>query len=320
MRKVNILITAAGGDIGANIINILSQQKDANLCLVGTDLSKNIFSIDKLDKFYEVCRSNDINYKKRILEIIQKNSIEIVIPVSEPEIMWFNNNMSIFIELNIKVLINNKNIIDSFFNKLETSIKLNKIDVKTPKTFLFSEFNNQLNFPLILKSNYSINSKDIYRIENEQQLKYLKISIEEHKNYIIQEYLGSISEEYTTCIYKNKNKVDVISFKRKLTGGMTSVAVISNESKLYEYALSIANSYDLKGSINIQSRKVENDFYIFEINPRLSSTVYIRDHFGFKDVLWWINDISNEAVLNTAQSKIDFQGTAILGYKYKFFE
>ena len=176
MRKVNILITAAGGDIGANIINILSQQKDANLCLVGTDLSKNIFAIDKLDKFYEVCRSNDINYKKRILDIIQKNSIEIVIPVSEPEIIWFNNNMSIFIELNIKVLINNKNIIDSFFNKLETSIKLNKIDVKTPKTFLFSEFNNQLNFPLILKSNYSINSKDIYIIENEQQLKYLKIS------------------------------------------------------------------------------------------------------------------------------------------------
>ena len=30
--------------------------------------------------------------------------------------------------------------------------------------------------------------------------------------------------------------------------------------------------------------------YVFEINPRFSSTVRFRDLFGFKDVLWVLED------------------------------
>ena len=317
--KLNILITAAGGDIGGNIINILSEQKDKELFIVGTDLNENIFALDKVDRFYQVDKIDSLNYKKQILRIIEENSIEVVVPVSEKEILWFNENRNIFDALKIKVLINNRNIIDSFLNKLETSIELNNLSVKTPKTFLFSEFKNQLKFPLILKSMYSIKTKDIYIINNQNQLEYLKTSIGSHDDYIIQQYIGSLDDEYTTSVYKNKNKFEVITFKRKLTGGMTSFATICNEEKLREYSLKIANSFNLEGSINIQSRKLGNDFYIFEINPRFSSTVYIRDHFGFKDVLWWINDINDDNIFNIEQNNIDLNGSAVLGYQYKFF-
>ena len=73
--KLNILITAAGGDIGGNIINILSEQKDKELFIVGTDLNKNIFALDKVDRFYQVERTDSLNYKKQILRIIEENSI-----------------------------------------------------------------------------------------------------------------------------------------------------------------------------------------------------------------------------------------------------
>ena len=33
----------------------------------------------------------------------------------------------------------------------------------------------------------------------------------------------------------------------------------------------------------------KNKSTIFEINPRLSSTVMMRYKLGFKDCLWWIN-------------------------------
>ena len=36
-------------------------------------------------------------------------------------------------------------------------------------------------------------------------------------------------------------------------------------------------------------RKTKRGFIPFEINPRLSSTVYFRHFFGFKDVEWWID-------------------------------
>ncbi len=319
MNRLNILVTAVGGDIGGNIINILSQQKEVQLSIIGTDLKENVFNIDKIDKFYQVNRIDHSAFNQQILQIVEENNIDIIVPVSENEIIWFNENRQLFKHLKLEVLINNPKIINTFLNKLDTSTELTNIDVLTPKTFLFSKYTSQLEFPLILKSTYSINGKDIYVISSQNQLDYLKISIDNHNDYIIQQYIGSIDDEYTTTVYKDKNRFEVITFKRKLTGGMTSFATIANEEVLIEYAKKIAESFDLDGSINIQSRKVDNQFYIFEINPRFSSTVFIRDHFEFQDVLWWINDISEKVIFNLHSEKVKSFGNAILGYQYKFF-
>lgn len=319
MKTFNILITSSGGDIGANIVNILVQnQQDVKFNIIATDISENIFILDKVNKFYQVPTTNNVNYKDKILQIIKENCIEIIIPVSEKEIYWFCNNIFLFNTLNIKVLINKKNIIDSFLNKLSTNELLNKISVRTPKTYLLNMFENQLNFPLIVKSNYSLNSKALYITTTQQQLDYLKNFLKPQNEYIVQEYIGTINDEYTTAVYNSNNKFEVISFKRNLTGSMTSFARISNEEKLNQYAKQIASYIKLQGSINIQSRKIQDDFYIFEINPRISSTVFIRDHFGFQDLLWWLEDILN---LNIIREKKDIQsnGSAILGYQYKFF-
>jgi len=320
MKRINILITALGGDIGGNILNILLQQNSVELNIIGTDIRENIFSIDKVNKFYKVNRIDHPSFEQKILKIVEENSVDFIIPVSENEIIWFNKNRDLFEHLNLKILINNSKIINTFLNKLETSIELDKINVLTPKTFLFSEYISQLPFPIILKSLYSINSKEIYIISDQAQLDHLKISVKTHKNYIIQQYIGSIDDEYTTTVYRDKNKLEVITFKRKLTGGMTSFATISNEETITNYAKKIAKSFNLEGSINIQSRKINNQFYIFEINPRFSSTVFIRDYFGFQDVLWWLKNFSTNDMFNAGNKKIKSNGSAVLGYQYKFFD
>lgn len=317
MKNLNILITAAGGDIGGNIINILSQQKNVKLSIIGTDIKEHIFSIDKLDKFYKIERTNHPDFHKQIMQVIEENNINIIIPVSENEIIWFNANKTFF--TNINIMINNIVIIETFLNKFKTSHELNKINIQTPKTYLFSEYNNQLKFPLILKSSYSIQSKEIHIIINQSQLEYMKMSILNHENYIIQEYIGSTDEEYTTAVYRDSTKLEVITFKRKLTGGMTSDAIICHEEILQQYAKTIAINFNLNGSINIQSRKFENQFYIFEINPRFSSTIAIRDYFGFQDLLWWINDISAD-IFKLQNIHVSTQGRAVLGYQYKYFD
>ena len=47
-----------------------------------------------------------------------------------------------------------------------------------------------------------------------------------------------------------------------------------------------ADYIDLNGSINIQLRKSMNRIAIFEINPRFSSTVFMRSLVDFNDLLW----------------------------------
>ena len=93
---------------------------------------------------------------------------------------------------------------------------------------------------------------------------------------IIQEYIGSDSEEYTTGVFSDGRKVSSITFRRKLGfGGLPVEAVLVDEPFIKNMALYIAEATGLIGSINIQTRRMAdgNIFVPFEINPRLSSTL-----------------------------------------------
>ena len=48
----------------------------------------------------------------------------------------------------------------------------------------------------------------------------------------------------------------------------------------------LANLIDLNGCINIQLKILKGVPKIFEINPRLSSTVYMRHELGFNDLVY----------------------------------
>ena len=62
-------------------------------------------------------------------------------------------------------------------------------------------------------------------------------------------------------------------------------------------ANNIANLTDLRGSINLQVRKNDDGEYLpFEINPRLSSTLAFRHHFGFEDLKWWIDSMFGSSI------------------------
>ena len=56
----------------------------------------------------------------------------------------------------------------------------------------------------------------------------------------------------------------------------------------------VAEQLDLIGSMNIQLRLTADGPRIFEINPRFSSTVYMRNLIGFSDVIWSVKDTLNE--------------------------
>jgi carbamoyl-phosphate synthase large subunit len=318
MKSVNILVTAVGGDIGTNVINILTQQTKVNFNIFATDINNKVFSQNKLKKFFQVERATHKSYKNQIKKIVLDEQIEIILPLNENEIFWFDKHIKFFDKLKVKVLINNSIIINTFLDKLKTSNALNNISIKTPKTYMLNKYKNQLSFPLIIKALSSITSKNIYIIKNKNELELIQKILDDKEKYLIQEYIGSIDEEYTTTVYKNENTTKVITFHRQLTGGMTSHAVIKPEKKLEKYAKKIANEFNLNGSINIQSRKVDGTFYIFEINPRLSSTVFIRNYFGFNDLLWWISDSMNLNLIKE-DIKVKKQGEALIGYTYSFF-
>jgi carbamoyl-phosphate synthase large subunit len=104
--------------------------------------------------------------------------------------------------------------------------------------------------------------------------------------YVIQEFLREEDQEYTCCVFKTPDMGEPysIALKRKLLNGTTISAEVVFDDLLSGLCEEISCRFPMEGSLNVQVRKKNDIPYVFEINPRYSSTSYIRAICGFNDV------------------------------------
>ncbi len=321
LDKINILTTGIGDDIGANVARILQEQNYFRPYLIGTDIKYFSWGQFFVDKFFIVPQAKSPEYFAKIEKIIKKYKIHCIIPCSIPEISFFSKNLSFFERrYNVKILINNPHIIEIFLDKYKTFKFLNKLRIPTPQTFLLGNIKKEqfknLKYPVIVKPIQGSGSKEIFIISSYKELIYFTLwQKKDLSRFIVQEYLDD-NEEYTCCLYQNTNRREFIAFKRNLECGKTNYAKPVKVPELEAIAYKIGDNIKLEGSLNIQARKYRNVYYIFEINPRLSSTIYIRYKLGFEDVLWWLSDLTN--LFYVKSKKISYNTVAILGHNYFF--
>ena len=286
MDKPIILISAIYGDIGCSAVRSL---REVAKKIVGCDMKPYSPVSHLVDKFYEAPAATDTaNYMAFLRKVIIREKVDFFLPVSETEIEVLNIQRKELESLGVRLLLNNRNIIDTFLDKLKTVQYLEGLNIRVPRTMLLSDYDGSYGYPVIVKSKKSHGSKKLRKIIDMHDLEYVRKKSD--GSLLIQEYIGSDEEEYTTGVFSDGNNVSSITFRRKLGFGSMSIeAILVDEPYLHKIAQHIARDMGLIGSINIQSRRVENDFIPFEINPRLSSTLLFRKRFGFDDVVWWLN-------------------------------
>lgn len=279
---MKILITGANGDIAISIFKIIKNSfKKANVYGSDTNLrGKGMFYFKKI---YAIPSASNAKYLKCAIKLYKQ--FDLIIPVTENEIDIISKNISKF--YNIKFLINSSKIIMNFLDKLKTYEYLKKHNLNNVKFCDKLENYKKYKFPMFVKKRFGSGNKNYFVFKKVGDLK--KNEITNKKDFIIQEYIPN-KREYTSAIYRNKNFINVIILERLLDKDKTFYAK-SVKIKLIEEKLKLlAKKIDLEGSINVQFKLVNNNIKIFEINPRLSSTVRMRHIMGFKDCLWWMVD------------------------------
>ena len=280
---MKILISGANGDIAISVLKIIKKNFKKKIRIDGSENK-----VDGKGKFYfnkiiELPPGNKKNFLRKSLSIYKK--YDLIIPTTENEIRVISKNK--FYYKNINFLINDEKIINLFLDKLKTYkyLKKNKIG---ELDFCKSLKDNPIKkFPVFLKTKTGSGNKNYLIIKSKDQLN--KLNIKNKKDYIYQEFINT-KKEYTACIYKNDNFENIIIFERILDKDVTFFAKTINNKKMKNILKNLATKLNFKGSINIQFKMLKNNMKIFEINPRLSSTVLMRDMIGFKDCYWWIND------------------------------
>ena len=289
MRR--ILVTAVSGDIANNILKILKEQGDC--VLFGTDVNPIAVGMDQVAEFIIVPYAVDPSYIDTMLALCNKYSITHLIPTNEREVEVIGNNKIRFEQAGIKVMVQPENVLDICLDKYETARFLEEKGVSVPDTYIsINEFPSDKK--LICKGRKSNGSRDIMFFESKAEYIDRKYSLED---VVFQEYIEG--DEYTVGVFGGNGIYSSIQFKRQLEGGHTCIVELVNNEQLADIAVRVARALDLEGYINIQLREKDSQFYIFEINPRISGTVAFRHTLGFDDVLWW---------LDVLDGKLDWHG------------
>ena len=290
-HQIKVLVSAVGGDIGTSVAKILYE---SGKHVTGCDIKDNPTGRQFIDDFFISPPAKlGTQFVKWALSICIEQNISLFIPINEIEIAAVSSESSQFDKYGIKVLIIASPFVEIFLDKYKTERFLREeVRLKTPKSFLLSEFENQLSFPLIAKPRSGRGGHGNCRIDDEFDLRYAQRKFKDG-NYIIQEYIGEPDQEYTTAIFSNRKLASSITFRRQLGfGGLSSEVELVSDPEMESNAATLASAINLYGSINVQSRKMNGKHYIFEINPRISSTALFRHFFGFKDVLWWCESLT----------------------------
>lgn len=280
MRK--ILVTAISGDIGNGILKILKEQ--TGMELYGCDINSIAVGMDMVKEFYQCKMAVEQGYIDELLYNCMRWGITDLIPVNEREIEVIDQARELFFEQGINVLIQSAKVLENCLDKIKTARFLQERGIRTPKTYDMYEFDAKAHIgeKYICKPVKSNGSKGIYTLTISENT-----SVEKTQNMLLQQYIEG--EEYTVGVYRNEDITKVIAFKRQLKNGYSNFVELVCDPEIEKLALKVAEAFELSGYVNIQMRKQDGKYYIFEINPRISGTVRFRHMLGFCDVLWWLN-------------------------------
>lgn len=288
MKK--ILITGIGGDIAQGVARII-QQNYKNYELIGSDVHEQHGGSLFVDKVFQLPLASNLNYLSNLESLLTEEAIDIVIPMTEPELAVLGPMMERL--NNLHWITAGKRVIEVGLDKFITTQVLNELGLPIPWTSLVDE-DKPAGYPCILKKRTGTGSRSVFIIKDKNEAEYLAKS---NKDAIYQELLMPADREVTCAVYRTlEGRVFILQMLRKLVGGFTNWATVINNEVVVTMCTTIAQGLDLKGSMNVQLRITESGPRVFEINPRFSSTVFMRHVLGFTDVLWSIDELEGKVL------------------------
>ncbi|MEO8149875.1 MAG: ATP-grasp domain-containing protein [Bacteroidia bacterium] len=314
--QIKILITGVGGgNVGEQIFKALRCGKnDYHITASNTNMEA-LSVINSEEKVLLPLAKNE-SYINSLVSVIEANQIEFLIAGSEPELRVISNNLHQINESGVKVLINNKNAIETGLDKFKTNETLRNAGFKTPESLILNQGDFDKNipnkgYPWVVKpvAGGSGSSGTFIAQNKNEALFFAGYLIKLGYQPLMQQYIGNAESEFTigvlnmpdqtlagTFILQRQietglsNKIKVPNYSGNdslgkhlvISSGITQGRVVFN-TEIEKTVNAIAAELKSCGPLNVQGRWHQNSFYPFEINPRFSGTSSMRAMAGFNE-------------------------------------
>ena len=275
--EYNILVTAIGSFSTAEVIKSLRNMGFNSV--YGCDLYPKEWHYIS-DQFCDVVKSPRVSdesaYVKFIEDLITSKNINMIIPLTDIEVDFFNKNRHLF--SNVSVTIGGEYFISIARDKAKLDVFLKENNFPQIPTFLYEELTDK-NFPVIAKPKDGRSSEGIIVVPTRQELS----STTDFSNYIFQEYV--IGDICTIDIVRNDSTNEITLIPRKelirTKNGAGTTVELFYDQKLIELATHISANMKGHGAFNMEFIRTEKADFLIDVNPRFSAGIGFTSLMGY---------------------------------------
>ncbi|MBI9068646.1 MAG: ATP-grasp domain-containing protein, partial [Salinivirgaceae bacterium] len=257
---MNILFTSSGRR--NYLLKYFKKEVGNKGKIIAADMDLSAVSLAMADVAYKVPRVYSEEYISVILDICNKEAVDIVVSLNDLELPILSANKEKFEENGTVVVISDKEVIDICFDKEVTNEFISKLGYKTPITFTSLNEAKQalerggLSFPIIIKPRWGSGSLVMEIVETIEELEvaYKLIDIKLNKTVLneisksdrsnailIQELLDG--EEYGLDVINDLNgnyQTTIVKNKLNMRAGETDKAKVVERVDISELGEKIA--------------------------------------------------------------------------------
>lgn len=266
MKEFRILFTGVG-----RRIELLQAFRDAALSLgvslkiYGADMLGTAPALAYCDYTRTVCSMKDPNYISQLVEICQKDRIDLLIPTIDTDLLVLSKNVSLF--ENTRVLISRPEMISLCRDKNKTADFFQSCSCSAPRTVNnWKEYKGA--YPCFIKPKDGSSSINAHKVHS---IKELEMYAQQVQDYVVQPFIEGT--EYTVDIFCDFDGNPVYITPRvrlQVRAGEVLKTQISMDNQIIEESKQIISRFLPIGPITVQlirQRETGIDYFI-EINPR----------------------------------------------------
>lgn len=266
---MNILITGAGGPAAICAYKSLTAA-GYNIFMGDVDpMSAGLYLVPKGNRFILPAGESEI-FIPFLLQLCQIHKIDLLIPTRDVELLPVSNNADVFEAIDCKVLVSPVDALKICRDKYLLMESCRK-NVQLGEYDLFENFlaNPHFNNSWIVKPRNGSGSRDIFKITNNKELQNLAHLA--GKNFMVQEFLEGKEYSIDMMIDKDGKVCAAVARERmRIDSGVAVTSRITKKKDIIEYAIAVAESFNLRFAVNVQVIDTGKGPLLLEINPRFS--------------------------------------------------
>lgn len=268
---MNILILSAG--TRNKVVEYFVRTLAGRGNVVATDMSELAPAIYEADKYYIVPRMTEPGYLDVILDICEKEKIDGVLSLIDPELSLLAKNKDKFKAAGATVVGSSYELCEMSLDKYEMYEWLKEHGYKCAKSYMDKdEFYADVEagkayYPVFVKPARGSASIAISKVYDKETVELL---FAHDEGLMIQEYLNG--QEIGADVYIDMVSGEIVSIftkkKLKMRAGETDKAVSFKDDKLFDLIKKFVSEAGYRGQIDIDIFDINGEYYISEVNPR----------------------------------------------------